>query len=241
VDVFNTGRSDSVEMIVDRGYLDHQGLGGQPPRGPSGFQAVVSAPRSGFDSLDVVVGDLIESEDRAAARLRWMGARKSGESDERGFVFEAKRFEPAPSHTRNGGIPSCPPSIRRISQAFLEVHTVWSPNSVPGAPREGGPLAAPDESRQHLPNLNRGGSRGNDRVAGGEGSQLFLVLGLDDTQSPRSSAVEHRAEDHHVTRINERSPIRRMTSHDLPLLFGHVESKDRTWSVQPEHEGGHLA
>jgi hypothetical protein len=83
VDVFNTGGFNSVEMIVDRGYVDHQGLGGQPLRGPSGFKTVVSAARSGFDSLDVVVEDLIESEDQAVARLRWKGARKSGESEER--------------------------------------------------------------------------------------------------------------------------------------------------------------
>jgi hypothetical protein len=83
VDVFNTGRFDSVDRIVDRGYLDHQGLGGQPLRGPSGFKTVVSAARSGFDSLDVIVEDLIESEDQAVARLRWKGARESGLIDER--------------------------------------------------------------------------------------------------------------------------------------------------------------
>jgi hypothetical protein len=83
VDVFNTGRLDSVEMIVDGGYHDHQGLGGQPLRGPSGFKSVVSAARSGFDSLDVIVEALIESDDQAVARLRWKGSRKSGESEER--------------------------------------------------------------------------------------------------------------------------------------------------------------
>jgi hypothetical protein len=55
VDVFKTGRFDDVEMIVDGGYLDHQELGGQPLRGPSGFKSVVPAARSGFDSLDVIV------------------------------------------------------------------------------------------------------------------------------------------------------------------------------------------
>jgi hypothetical protein len=44
---------------------------------------VVSAARSGFDSLDVNVEDLIESEDEAVARLRWKGVGKSGERDER--------------------------------------------------------------------------------------------------------------------------------------------------------------
>jgi hypothetical protein len=83
VDVFNTGRVERVEMIVDPGYLDHQGLGGQPLWGPSGFKTVVSAARSSFDSLDVIVENLIESEDQAVARLRWREAGKSGENDER--------------------------------------------------------------------------------------------------------------------------------------------------------------
>ena len=86
VDVFNSGRFDGVETIVDGGYVDYQGLGGQPLLGPSGFKSVVSAARSGFDSLNVFVEDLIETEDQAVARLRWKGARKSGESEERETV-----------------------------------------------------------------------------------------------------------------------------------------------------------
>ena len=86
VDVFNSGRFDGVETIVDGGYVDYQGLGGQPLLGPSGFKSVVSAARSGFDSLNVIVEDLIETEDQAVARLRWKGARKSGESEERETV-----------------------------------------------------------------------------------------------------------------------------------------------------------
>ena len=83
VDVFTTGRFEGVEMIVDGGYLDHQGLGGQPLRGPSGFETVVSAARGGFESLEVIVEDLVESEDQAVARLRWKGVRRSGESEDR--------------------------------------------------------------------------------------------------------------------------------------------------------------
>jgi predicted nucleotidyltransferase len=83
VDAFNTGSSDSVEMIVDGDYVDHQGLAGQSIRGPSGFKAVVVAARSGYRTLDVTVEELIESEDHAAARLRWRGTRMSGQSDER--------------------------------------------------------------------------------------------------------------------------------------------------------------
>jgi hypothetical protein len=83
VDVFNTGSLDSVERIVDADYLDHQGLAGQPIRGPSGFKTVVAAARSGYDTLAVTVEDLIEAKDHAAARLRWRGTWISGQSDER--------------------------------------------------------------------------------------------------------------------------------------------------------------
>jgi hypothetical protein len=83
VDAFNTGSLDGVEMIVDGDYLDHQGLDGQPMRGPSGFKTVVAAARSGFHTLEVIVDDLIERDDRAAARLRWSGTRLSGQNDQR--------------------------------------------------------------------------------------------------------------------------------------------------------------
>jgi hypothetical protein len=83
VDVFNTGNIDGVETIVDGDYLDHQGLAGEPIRGQSGFKTVVAAARSGYHTLVVTVEDLIESEDQAAARLRWRGTRMSGQSDER--------------------------------------------------------------------------------------------------------------------------------------------------------------
>jgi hypothetical protein len=96
VDVFNTGSSDGVEVIVDGDYLDHQGLDGQPIRGPSGFEAVVAAARSGYDTLAVTVEDLIESEDHAAARLRWREpgrlARATSARRSSGFAFDEKRL-----------------------------------------------------------------------------------------------------------------------------------------------------
>ena len=51
--------------------------------GTAGFTTVVTVARSGFDALEVVVEDLIEQADRAAARLRWHGTPKSGKPFQR--------------------------------------------------------------------------------------------------------------------------------------------------------------
>jgi hypothetical protein len=83
VGMFSTGATDNVEAIVATDYLDHQGLGAGPVRGPSGFRTVVTAARSGYAVLDVTIEDLIAQDDRCAARLRWRGTRLSGEGVER--------------------------------------------------------------------------------------------------------------------------------------------------------------
>jgi hypothetical protein len=83
VEVFGTGATDDVEAIVASDYLDHQGLDNESVRGPFGFRTVVTAARTGYVVFDVIIEDLIEQDDRCAARLRWRGTRLSGESVER--------------------------------------------------------------------------------------------------------------------------------------------------------------
>ena len=78
VAAFNTGDVYDAAAAVHVDYVDHQGLGGAPMRGPTGFAAVVAAARSGYEELEVTIEDLIEDGDRAAARLRWSGIRSSG-------------------------------------------------------------------------------------------------------------------------------------------------------------------
>lgn len=70
--------------MVRDDYLDHQGLPhDRPIRGVSGFVHVVEAARSGYVDLSVEIVDLIEGDDRAAARLVWSGTRKTGEATRR--------------------------------------------------------------------------------------------------------------------------------------------------------------
>lgn len=83
VAMFKTGDVRDLEAVLHPDYLDHQGLGGQPLRGRDGFTTVVTAARRGCAVLDVTVEDLIEQADRAAARLRWVCVRATGESAER--------------------------------------------------------------------------------------------------------------------------------------------------------------
>jgi hypothetical protein len=80
VDMFNTGDLGRLDEVVDPQYLDHQGLRGRPMCGPDGFATVVRAARSGYERLDVRIDDVIQGDDRAAARLSWRGVRASGES-----------------------------------------------------------------------------------------------------------------------------------------------------------------
>jgi hypothetical protein len=83
VGVFSTGEVSGVGAFIDDGYLDHQGLQGQPLHGPEGFVRVVQAARRGYRLLRVTVEDLVEEENWAAARLRWHGVRPDGEVVER--------------------------------------------------------------------------------------------------------------------------------------------------------------
>lgn len=90
--MFNTGDLGRVEATVHPDYLDHQGLGGEPIHGTGGFATVVMTARSGYEALEVTVEDLIEEADRAAARLRWRGARPSRERTDR-ETLESVRVE----------------------------------------------------------------------------------------------------------------------------------------------------
>jgi len=83
VSAFDSGRLDDVAEYVDAGYVDHQGLNGEEVHGATGFARVVEVARSSYDALAVKIEDLIEDDDRAAARLRWTGRRSNGEQTRR--------------------------------------------------------------------------------------------------------------------------------------------------------------
>jgi predicted SnoaL-like aldol condensation-catalyzing enzyme len=76
VTAFDTGDIDDVREYVDPEYLDHQGLDGERPiRGDDGFARVVAVARAAYEALDVTVLDVIGGNDRAAARVEWVGRR----------------------------------------------------------------------------------------------------------------------------------------------------------------------
>jgi uncharacterized glyoxalase superfamily protein PhnB len=83
VAMLSTGDLSGLEANVHADYVDHQGLGAGPVRGPAGFASVVGAARDGYSKLEVTVEDLISGTERAAARLRWQGLRRSGEPVDR--------------------------------------------------------------------------------------------------------------------------------------------------------------
>lgn len=70
VAAFDSREVGAADGVVHDDYLDHQGLPhDRPIRGVSGFVHVVEAARSGYVDLSVEIVDLIEGDDRAAARL----------------------------------------------------------------------------------------------------------------------------------------------------------------------------
>lgn len=79
VAMFSTGDLSDIQETVHPDYFDHQGLHGEPIRGPAGFESVVAAARASFATLEVTVEDLIAGRDRAAARLQWNGLRPEGQ------------------------------------------------------------------------------------------------------------------------------------------------------------------
>lgn len=84
VAAFDSGEVGAADGVVHDDYLDHQGLpDDRPIRGVSGFVHVVEVARSGYVDLSVEIVDLIEGDDRAAARLAWSGTRKTGEATRR--------------------------------------------------------------------------------------------------------------------------------------------------------------
>lgn len=75
VEAFRTGDTSAVNSFVSDEYLDHQGLRGVEIVGPEGFRQVVEAARSDLEGLRVTIEDLIVEDDRAVARIRWVGTR----------------------------------------------------------------------------------------------------------------------------------------------------------------------
>ena len=83
VRMFATGDLRNVAKVIDRNYIDHQGLEGIEIRGPEGFSRVVTAARGAVPDLHIAIEDLIAKDKKAVARLRWWGTTLSGKKIER--------------------------------------------------------------------------------------------------------------------------------------------------------------
>lgn len=103
VDAFRTGALERLDEFVHPEYLDHQGLADiRPVHGIAGFERVVRTARAGLRELSVDVADLIEADDRVAARLVWSGTRLDGSSEHRETI-EIVRVEDAQAIEHWGG------------------------------------------------------------------------------------------------------------------------------------------
>src|SRR6516162_7449292 len=94
----------------------------------------------------------------------------------------------------------------------------------------------PNEAPEHFPELDARRPRGDDRVTGGEGAQLVLVVRLDHAQPPRPGAVNDGTKDHHLPRLDVGLPVCRVPTHDLAFLVTHVESEVGARCLQSEDE-----
>src|SRR5262245_38351794 len=79
----------------------------------------------------------------------------------------------------------------------------------------------PDEPCQQSADLDTAGPGRDHWIAGREGSEILLVLGLDDAEAPRAGAVEDRTEDNHPAGIDEGLPVLGMSFHDGAFVVGH--------------------
>src|SRR5438270_1271790 len=96
--------------------------------------------------------------------------------------------------------------------------------------------AGADVAGEHLAHLDGGRAGDDDGIAGREGPELVFVVGFDDAETPRAGAVEHGAEHHHLTGLDQWLPVGGVAAHDLPLLVGHVEGERGAGRHEPEHE-----
>src|SRR4051812_6353819 len=139
--------------------------------------------------------------------------------------------------------PMTPSSRARAATASASSPPASAPRSAlpPGA---GAIARAPgsawtDEPGEHPAHLDLGGPRGHHRIARRKGAELLLVLGLHHAEAPRSRPVQHRAEDDHLPRLDERLPVGGVAAHHRSLLVGHVERERRAGRLQAEDEGAH--
>jgi steroid delta-isomerase-like uncharacterized protein len=66
------GRDEEADELLAAEFVDHNPMPGQSP-GPAGFQQWMRATRAVFPDLTATVQDVVGSDDRLAARVRYRG------------------------------------------------------------------------------------------------------------------------------------------------------------------------
>jgi steroid delta-isomerase-like uncharacterized protein len=72
-EVWNQGKLEVLDEIIDADYVNHSPGIPNPPRGPAGLKPIVYAMRQAFPDLKYVVENLVISEEQVAAHVTMHG------------------------------------------------------------------------------------------------------------------------------------------------------------------------
>lgn len=72
-EVWNDGKLDVLNELLDKDYINHTPSTPNPPPGPEGLKPIVSAIRKAFPDLHFEIKELIASDSMAVARLVMTG------------------------------------------------------------------------------------------------------------------------------------------------------------------------
>jgi hypothetical protein len=92
VAAFSAGDAHDCHEYVSDSYLDHQGRDGVPRHGPEGFQQVVRAAH-GSATPELLIEDIIGTDTRAVARIRWRFVPRGGGDGIERETIEIVRIE----------------------------------------------------------------------------------------------------------------------------------------------------
>ncbi|WP_118973417.1 ester cyclase [Taibaiella koreensis] len=72
-EVWNKGRLEALDTLLDAGYINHTPSVAHPEPGPQGLKPIVLAIRKAFPDLHYEIKDIIVTEDRVVARVLMTG------------------------------------------------------------------------------------------------------------------------------------------------------------------------
>lgn len=72
-EVWNHGKLEVLDEIIDPNYINHSPGIPNPPAGPNGLKPIISAIRTGFPDLHFQIEDLVISDNKVAVRCTMQG------------------------------------------------------------------------------------------------------------------------------------------------------------------------